>query len=75
MVILALLRMEEEVSVGTQRDTLSITPATWDTSCQEVLREHVSLMECGQEVQLLAQVSVMLIKRVIHAMQVTTSAS
>ena len=67
--------MEEEVSVGTQRDTLSITPATRDTGSQEVLQEHVSLMECGQEVQLLAQVSVMLIKRVIHAMQVTTSAS
>ena len=49
--------MEGEVSVGTPRDTLSLTPATRDTSSQEVLQEHVSLMDCGQEAQLFAQVS------------------
>ena len=58
---------------------MSLTPATRDTSSQEVLQEHVGLMESGQEVQSLAQVSVRLIiiiiRRVIHAMQVTTSAS
>ena len=52
--------MEGEVSVGTPRDTLSIPPATRDMSSQEVLQEHVSLMDCGQEVQLLAHVSVLL---------------
>ena len=52
--------MEGEVSVGTPRDTLSIPPATRDMSSQEVLQEHVSLMDCGQEAQLLAQVSIML---------------
>ena len=46
--------MEGEV-VGALRDTLSLTPATKDTSSQEVLQEHVSLMDHGQEVQLLAQ--------------------
>ena len=50
--------MEGEVSVGTPRDTLSITPATRDTDSQEVLQEHVGLMDCGQEVQLLAHVSI-----------------
>ena len=44
--------------MGALRDTLSLTPATKDTSSQEVLQEHVSLMDHGQEVQLLAQVSV-----------------
>ena len=52
--------MEGEISVGTPRDTLSITPAIRDMSSQEVLQERVSLMECGQEVQLLAHVSVLL---------------
>ena len=47
--------------MGTPRDTLSLTPATRDTGSQEVLQEHVSLMDCGQEVQLLAQVSVRII--------------
>ena len=70
--------MEGEVSLGTLRDTLSLTPAIRDMSSQEVLQEHVSLMDCGQEAQLLAQVSVRLIiiiKPVVHAMQVVTSAS
>ena len=70
MVTLALLQMEGEVSVGTPRDTLSHTPATRDTGSQEVLQEHVSLMDCGQEAQLLVQVSIMLIiiiKHVVHA--------
>ena len=44
--------------MGTPRDTLSLTPATRDTGSQEVLKEHVSLMDCGQEVQLLVQVSI-----------------
>ena len=70
--------MEGEVSVGTPRDTLSITPATQDMSSQEVLQEHVSLMDHGQEAQLLAQVSVRLIiiiiKRVVHALKVVSSA-
>ena len=62
--------MEGEVSVGTPKDTLSLTPATRDTDSQEVLQEHVSLMDCGQEAQLLAQVSVrfiiIIIKHVVH---------
>ena len=64
--------MEGEVSVGTPRDTLSLTPATSDTSSQEVLQEHVGLMDCGQGAQLLAQVSVrhviIIIKHVVHAL-------
>ena len=64
--------MEGEVSVGTPRDTLSLTPATRDTGSQEVLQEHVGPMDYGQEAQLLVQVSIMLIiiiiiKRVVHA--------
>ena len=64
--------MEGEVSVGTPRDTLSLIPATRDTGSQEVLQEHVGLMDYGQEAQLLAQVSIMLIiiiiiKHVVHA--------
>ena len=50
--------MEGEVSVGTPWDTLSLTPATRDTDSQEVLEDHVGLMDCGQEVQLLAHVSI-----------------
>ena len=44
--------------MGTPRDTLSLTPAIRDTGSQEVLEEHVGLMDCGQEVQLLAHVSI-----------------
>ena len=61
--------MEGEVAVDTLRDALSLTLATRDTGSQEVLQEHVGLMDCGQEAQLLAQVSIMLIiiiKHVVH---------
>ena len=62
--------MEGEVSVGTPRDTLSLTPATRDTGSQEVLQEHVSLMDCGQGVQLLVQVSIILMdvhRQILHS--------
>ena len=36
----------------------SLTLATQDTGSLEVLQEHVSLMDCGQEVHLLAHVSI-----------------
>ena len=51
--------------MGTPRDTLSLTLATRDTGSQEVLQEHVSLMDCGQEVQLLAHVSISVFARYI----------
>ena len=54
--------------MGTPRDTLSLTPATRDTCSQEVLQEHVSLMDHGQEAQLFAKVSVLmdLHRQILH---------
>ena len=50
--------MEGEISVVPLKDILSLIPAMRDMTSLEVLLEHVSLMDHGQEVQLLAQVSV-----------------
>ena len=59
---LILLQMEGDTLLGTHRDTQSLTPATQDTGCLEVLPELVSLMEYGQGVQQHAHVSTLLMR-------------
>ena len=46
--------------MGTPRDTLSITPAMWDTSSLESLPERVCLMGHGQQICLHVWVSALL---------------
>ena len=73
MVTLALLRMEGEPLLGTQRDTPSLTPAMQDTSSLESLEELVSLMEYGQGICLLVRVSALLwIRLYMHARMIIT---
>ena len=57
MVILALLRMDTEVLLGTHRGTQSLTPATRDTASLVAVPELVSLTDYGQDVYQHAQVS------------------
>ena len=61
MVILALLRMDTKVLLGTHRGTQSLTPATQDTDSLEALAELVSLTDYGQEVYQHARVSTLLL--------------
>lgn len=44
--------MEEETSLGTPRDTMSLTPATLDIDSLEMLPELVSPMVYGQGISL-----------------------
>ena len=50
--------MDRDATPGPLLGAQSLTLATRDTGSLEVLQEHVSLMDCGQEVHLLAHVSI-----------------